>query len=969
MVIKKKTEKKRKKDEKGTDLTSQSASEQHPSRDETQNASSDATSHRWKALRYVLKAVKIIFLYIPISILLLVIIALTGISLYLTPHRAERLIVEQFNARLYGEISLKVKRFGIFSGFEIEDILIRNGEEFGKTPFVEIKKLVCDYRILPMLFGNVRINEIGIYQPRIYLKEKNGVWNAARLMKPGKPSQKEPEEKEEERKAEKREEISLPISVEFLFKFVLDDLRVYAEGSGMKTSLEGLSFGIDIYIPPFKKIPLSPMAVSILERMKIELNPREELNVRFISETAEVSPPLIVFWKLAYQKPLTPEDTPHFESRLKFGTYRTPVRFKRVHLAPLSFIVSYDMIYNPSNDLLNLNYFTVSFAGKNLLNLQGEVRDVTKNQRFDIRMRESEISLTDLYPYYRSITGDTSMQFAGNISLYPFVLKGDLKNIDLDGQVRIGNLYFKNPTIEAQVPQIALGYSVRMRGNDVALFSDLKIPHFDYILNRSKSGDNGIAFALNAQYNLKRQDLILNDVTLRFYSPSQGGDALKLKLVGGISLAPVLAGNIRMTTFQFTKDPLLEMLPKNLARDLGKSLKIFKNPINLELAAGFNVGKQVTSADVTLLGKIPDFKLNDLTLRAQVEQNAAHKMLYIRNVNLASKARNLLVAVNGKVDLENPPGKNTDVGMKIGLDIPQLTEVFEKWALSGNIEIAARQKGDLKTGTALGSVKIAHLHIKNPEEKIYIEDFNLNFPFEYTHQIRLSESRIAIDKSTLMENEFFREKDNFTIKSISIKHPARDIQFQIVKDFSATMFFRDNTFEIPTMKAYVMGGGFYGRNILFALRDFKTDNMEYSLTLDVTNVDIGLLDEPNPLKRTRDAELSLNAQFKGRGVDVKKELTPVGYINIHKIGDKFANRLLKGLSSEKGKSKLGIAQYPVDNSMMVSGFNFNLDKGLVYTTVTFKRKAIGWLVGVEQNKIQFERIKLQEYLRNILGGN
>ncbi|MBP7584608.1 MAG: hypothetical protein KBA61_11265, partial [Spirochaetes bacterium] len=145
--------------------------------------------------------------------------------------------------------------------------------------------------------------------------------------------------------------------------------------------------------------------------------------------------------------------------------------------------------------------------------------------------------------------------------------------------------------------------------------------------------------------------------------------------------------------------------------------------------------------------------------------------------------------------------------------------------------------------------------------------------------------------------------------------------------------------------------------------------MEYNLTLDVTNVDIGLLDEPDPKKRTRDAELSLNAQFKGRGVNVKKELTPAGYINIHKIGDSFANKLLKGLSTEKGKSKLGIAQIPVDNSMMVDRFNFNLDKGLVYTTVTFRRKALGWLVGIEQDKVQFDRIKLQEYLRNILGGN
>ena len=48
--------------------------------------------------------------------------------------------------------------------------------------------------------------------------------------------------------------------------------------------------------------------------------------------------------------------------------------------------------------------------------------------------------------------------------------------------------------------------------------------------------------------------------------------------------------------------------------------------------------------------------------------------------------------------------------------------------------------------------------------------------------------------------------------------------------------------------------------------------------------------------------------------------------------------------------------------------NFNLDKGLVYTTVTFKGEALSLLIGVENNKFSFDRITLQEYLRNILGG-
>ena len=413
--------------------------------------SGDEEKKRSLPARIALKTVKILFLWVPGVIISLVLLIIFAANLYLTPSRVERLIIENFNSRSHGEISMKVKSFSFFRGFEIDDILIKNGSEFDNSNFVEINRLVLNYGLLPMLIGNVRFNEIGIYQPRIYLKERGGVWNAARLMKPGEP--KEEKEKEEEPKEDKgppSTEINLPVAVEFLFKFVLDDLRVYADGGNMKSAMEGLTFGVDIWVPPFKRIPLSLEAVSILERMKIELNPKEEMNVTFTSSDIDVRPPLILTWKLLYNKMEGDSGKPRFESRLRMGTYRTPVRFRRTHLAPLNFLVSYDMFYEPGADHLRLNSLGIDFAGKKLLNLAGEVRDVTTKQRFNFRMTESTIALTDLYPYYRSVTGDRSMRFAGNVSLYPLTIKGDASDIDVDGQINMRGIYFRNPAIEAQ---------------------------------------------------------------------------------------------------------------------------------------------------------------------------------------------------------------------------------------------------------------------------------------------------------------------------------------------------------------------------------------------------------------------------------------------------------------------------------------------------------------------------------------
>jgi ferric-dicitrate binding protein FerR (iron transport regulator) len=54
---------------------------------------------RSRAIRIIGKAAKVMFLYMPLGLIVLVVLAIAGLSMYLTPKRAERLIVEQFNAR------------------------------------------------------------------------------------------------------------------------------------------------------------------------------------------------------------------------------------------------------------------------------------------------------------------------------------------------------------------------------------------------------------------------------------------------------------------------------------------------------------------------------------------------------------------------------------------------------------------------------------------------------------------------------------------------------------------------------------------------------------------------------------------------------------------------------------------------------------------------------------------------------
>jgi hypothetical protein len=809
------------------------------------------------------------------------------------------------------------------------------------------------------------LSEIGIYKPRIYLEERKGVWNTALLMKPGKEERKEEiEEPVEEERPTK--EINLPISAEFLFKFILEDLNLSVKGSTFSSSVKGLSLKMDIWVPPFKRIPKSIEAVSLLERMRIELNPREEMDVSFYSRDAEISPPLILTWKLIFDKKR--EEKHEFASSFKFGTYKTPVRFKSSHLAPLNFMIFYDLYYNPLDDYLLLNHLGVTFRGRRWLYITGSVKKVMTEQNVHLRMTESEIALNDLYPYFLSLTGDRKTRFGGTISLFPLTIRGNLSNMDIDGVVNLRKIHFRNPSIEMSVPSLGLSYSVFKRRDTMKILSRIQLPHLFYSLERDKSGDNGLYLEsdISVFNNFRRVEI--NGLRMRYYNPLIKRNTLSLAMNGNVYLKPSLRGRVSILDCRFVRDPLLDMIPKQFRR-MVSDIPLEK-PLAMNLDLSFDMG-EITRAALDMMIKIPDYDVNDLKLGLSLMKDDRNKKIDLRSFTLGSRSKGLSISARGTVDLKKPPVSDMDLKLMVSLNSPTMKALYDPWSIKGGFMLDTAIKGDLKNGKAYGDLRIERFYVRNEEMKLAVDDINLAFPFEYYFTPRYrGESRIAVDKSQVIENENFRERENFTIKSVRSKHPVRDMQFEYMKDFGATMFFRNNTFEIVKLRAYVLDGALYGRDILFNLADMRPDNMEFRLILDVTNVDIGKMDEPDPAKKTRDAELSLNANFDGRGVDIKKELNIKGFVNIYKIGEEFANRLMKGLSEEKGKSKLGVAQPIVDNFMLPKRFSFNLDKGLVYTTVDIERKTVSKLMGIsiKNDQIRFERIPIQEYLRKVAQG-
>ena len=905
-------------------------------------------------------ALRIVLLWIPAGVILLIALVLFAADLFLTPARVQKLAVENFNAMSNAKLSLDVKTFSLYSDILIENIKISNPQGYGDGNFFELQRFHLRYGFFSMLVGQIHFDELGIYKPRVYLLQKKGVWNAAVLMKPTQQKPKEPE-KPKEPSGPMPAEINLPWSMKFFFNFVLDDMYVYVRGDSFKAELGGVSLKVRIDVPPFKRIPLSLDAVSILKDVEILLNPEERIDLSFQSDAAGVEPPLVMGWKLLYHK--KGDGLSNFESSLRMGTYRTPIRFQRAHLAPLDFLVLYDLFYDPARDRLTLNDFGITFKGKRWVKITGAVSGVTKTQTVDIRMAESTIALSDLYPYYLALTGDDSLRFGGTISLQPLTIKGTPTNIAVHGGIGMRGIQVKMPDagIELALPVMDLSYGIDMNGPSAAITAGVSMPHFSYKLARSPSGDNGLLFdaKIQAKNNFSRFDL--SSINLRYYNPRTKEDAFRMKIRGDVRTAPSLDGTVRIDELYFSKDPLAEMIFDAMKGTI--TGLPFTKPITADVAATFSLGGGVTRANAKLGVKVPDFNVNDLTLNAEIVQTAAKQRIDIKNVALTSPSFGLTLTVGGFVEMKTAPLSDSDIKVHLALDYPKKTALYGPWNLNGGIFLDARMKGDLATGKAAGSLAIKHLTVTNaePASMLAVNDVNMAFPFEYDFAYKMTgESKIAVDKSSVIDSLLFREKDNFTIASFAMKHPARDMQFVMMKDFKGSLFFRKNTFEIQKLSMNVLDGTVYGKDILFYLADMNPANMQFNLALDVTNLDVGRLDDPDPKKKSRNAELSLNAKMYGTGLDVARSMNGInGTVNISKIGDDFAKQLMKGLSEEKGKSKLGPFG-GLANRFTPLSFDYFIDGGIMYATVKMP-----FLVPIENHEIKFDRIPIQEYLRKV----
>jgi len=917
------------------------------------------------------------------GVIVLVTIFLVALNFIITPSLVEKQITENFNKQFNAKISLNVEKFKIYSGFKISNIkIINTDKQFKGQKLISIDRFVLDYSFFKLFCGNIYFPEIGIYHPEIHVKEKNGLLNLNAIFKETKKSTlQEPQKKEKEiakndnSNKNKEDKIVLPIKIKMLFNFILKDFACIYENKNQKIVLNGLNFETLIYFTELKEIPLSLKATTLLKNFKILLNPKKNLKIKYWSKTLKTNPSIVLAMSLDYKK-----KNSTIVNDFNFGTKNLPVQFKRTVVGPLNFLLSYNVVVNPITDIINLNKFQINFQHKEWLNLTGKIKKISTTREFNFKINNSNINLGDLHRVYSKLFPGSGIYFRGDLSLAPFNISGNLNNNELNnlllnGTISLRHLYLnlKNKTVT--MPALYFNYSLAGNLNNLKIKTKIKSSNFKYSMDGSQSGWNRIALIFDAKIFNNFNLINIDNLNFRLINPVMGLDALSLAMNGTINLAGDMGGKIILSKLKFFKAPTVGIVAEKFKQKVEKIP--LEQPITLKSMVNFSLGKNIIAKAIVNFN-IPDYKMPDLKLRADVKLSDNNKQVRINNFSISSLLWNLKFRVYGFLKRYSSPF--SDSNLKISLDFKnkKIKKLYKDWLLSGNVHFFSHIVGSIKTGKTSGTINFKNLIVKNKKKKLFLKNFNLNFPYEFFFKSKYKgKSLIAATKNSVINNSHFQREKNIFIEKLTYKHPKRDIAFSYMENLQGSIFFKDNALQIENLSTDVMNGNLYIRSILFNLANldlsnastFKKDNVEFRFNMDATNIDIDKLDNPDKKTTSFASQLSLSSNFHGRGLDIKKELNVTGYINIYKIGEKFANKLFKGLSSQKGKSKLGALQPIVDNTLIPTKFNFILSNGLMYSTVYFKKKILGNLIGIENQKINFDRIPIQEYLRKVSKGD
>jgi hypothetical protein len=548
------------------------------------------------------------------------------------------------------------------------------------------------------------------------------------------------------------------------------------------------------------------------------------------------------------------------------------------------------------------------------------------------------------------------------------------KNINL--KLKLQNLvldkFSKEVQGNAKLDIIALGNQLSNFNLDINAY----INQFRYKLGRAISGFNFIGFNFRTNIDLKKnlslEEIKTKKVNLYLENENKSRavdlqtdldlinkDSFKL-IVKNLNLNAIMTNLIPTLPISFRKTI------SNLRAGLGDDLSLQGE---LELHSK----KREKEIQVNLKAKLPALEMNDLSLDLLIKLFAdEEETIQIDKLNLFAYDKKLKTSLKGYLNKPKKPNlpfgeytANLDGNMSI--ESEQKRKILRGIDFIGDIDINFKVEDRFIKGMILSKDSSIFYKVPNCKEEscneYEVNHIQLKIPFLHDLLDKTTEELISGNKKNYIKTYGQKEEPNIIIKEIRGTHPRfPDKKMDLVKytngesGLSGRIDYIENYLTLENLKIHTLNGVISGKNILFNIGNSNPEEMEYEGVIQVRDIDLRELLTEEARKKISDGKLKIDLNFSGRNL-----LEPLSnsriFFSTYYLGDDFGKSAIRMINQDNIITDTVTRLYKVDR------IEIELNKGLIYAVIKFKKQLVG-LLSLDNDQISQERIPLANFMQS-----
>ncbi|MCZ8344392.1 MAG: hypothetical protein O9301_15265 [Leptospira sp.] len=339
---------------------------------------------------------------------------------------ADLLVPKLVKSFTIGSFEGKFKRFSLFFGIEIHDVKFFPGAPFQNNPILSAKKIVLHWNLPALVFGKLKISEVGLRDLVISIEEKEGISNLTRVL----PPKKTEEEVEVSEDAEPTDEIStyLPLQASAYINLDNISLSFISDSETLKSfHVSDLSLELELVTNRFTSIPLNLEILEQLDYLSLKLNKEKPIPISLVTDKVKWNQTIPLSVNFEWDRTAKPE---LFLFTSNFGQDNILMEVKNKPVE-LGFHFFSDINYKPETDLVEIKNVFLKILGTSWFTIQGKITDLSKDKpNVDIKIVESKILLSSLQRSIDQLKGIVpEVKIAGDLSLLGTEFQGNWTNI------------------------------------------------------------------------------------------------------------------------------------------------------------------------------------------------------------------------------------------------------------------------------------------------------------------------------------------------------------------------------------------------------------------------------------------------------------------------------------------------------------------------------------------------------------